>query len=465
MPKGTNQKLKLYRLAQIMLENTDDEHYITMPEIMEELGKYEVTADRKTIYADLRDLSVLGIEVEGEPIGNRYHYRVVNRPFELPELKLLVDSIQSSKFITEKKTNTLIKKLEKLVSKYDAQRLQRQVYVSGRIKTMNESIYYTVDAIHNAISENKKIKFQYFQWNVKKEMELRHGGAWYHISPWGLSWDDENYYMIGYDAEAQMIKHYRVDKMLHIRMSGESRDGKEHFKKLDMADYAKKSFGMFRGKETSVKMLVNNSLAGVIIDTATIQKPSKSQAFWGTMGDLMVEDYKFNLSNIGSVRFSPFINPLLFSYSGSNGLSYRQDFRYNRLFRGDKLLRIVPKLGYNFTRKEFYWSLNADFEYWPQKRGFFRLNVGNGNRIYSSKVLDELKAMPDSIFNFDLIHLDYFKDLYFNFRHTVEVVNGLDIGLGFSAHKRTAVEPSRFVITGDYPMPPPEFMDKFKSLK
>ena len=287
MPKGTNQKLKLYRLAQIMLENTDDEHYITMPEIMEELGKYEVTADRKTIYADLRDLSVLGIEVEGEPIGNRYHYRVVNRPFELPELKLLVDSIQSSKFITEKKTNTLIKKLEKLVSKYDAQRLQRQVYVSGRIKTMNESIYYTVDAIHNAISENKKIKFQYFQWNVKKEMELRHGGAWYHISPWGLSWDDENYYMIGYEkrnvspwqlawengcyyliafADEKGIRHYRVDKMLHIRMSDESREGREHFKKLDMADYAKKSFGMFRGKETSVKMLVNNSLAGVIID-------------------------------------------------------------------------------------------------------------------------------------------------------------------------------------------------------
>ncbi|RJU24401.1 hypothetical protein DXA05_23705 [Bacteroides sp. AM54-2NS] len=212
--------------------------------------------------------------------------------------------------------------------------------------------------------------------------------------------------------------------------------------------------------ESEKKLYFDNALRR---DTATIQKPSKSQAFWGTMGDLMVEDYKFNLSNIGSVRFSPFINPLLFSYSGSNGLSYRQDFRYNRLFGGDKLLRIVPKLGYNFTRKEFYWSLNADFEYWPQKRGFFRLNVGNGNRIYSSKVLDELKAMPDSIFNFDLIHLDYFKDLYFNFRHTVEIVNGLDIGLGFSAHKRTAVEPSRFVITGDYPMPPPEFMDKFKN--
>lgn len=198
-------------------------------------------------------------------------------------------------------------------------------------------------------------------------------------------------------------------------------------------------------------------------DTVAKQSKSKSQVFWGTMGDLMLEDYKFNLSNIGSVRFSPFINPLLFSYSGSNGLSYRQDFRYNRLFRGDKWLRIVPKLGYNFTRKEFYWSLNADFEYFPRKRGFFRLNVGNGNRIYSSKVLDELKAMPDSIFNFDLIHLDYFKDLYFNFRHSIEVVNGLDVSVGFSAHKRTAVQPSRFEMIGNYPMPPPEFMKRFKN--
>ena len=266
MPKGTNQKFKLYRLAQIMLEKTDEEHYITMPEIMESLAEYNITADRKSIYTDLRDLSVLGIEVEGEPIGNRYHYHVVSRTFELPELKLLVDAIQSSKFITEKKSNTLIKKLEKMVSEYEAQKLQRQVYVSGRIKTMNESIYYTVDAIHNAISENKKIKFQYYQWNVKKEMELRHNGAWYHISPWGLSWDDENYYLVGYDSDAKKIKHYRVDKMLHIRLSSESREGKEFFKKLDMADYAKKSFGMFGGKEQTVKLLVKNNLAGVIID-------------------------------------------------------------------------------------------------------------------------------------------------------------------------------------------------------
>lgn len=266
MPKGTNNKFKLYRLAQIMLERTDEEHYITMPEIQNALAEYEVTADRKTLYVDLKELEQFGIEVEGEPVGNRYHYHVVSRTFELPELKLLVDAIQSSKFITAKKTNALIKKLETLVSKYDAAKLQRQVYVSGRIKTMNESIYYTIDAIHNAISEDKKIKFQYFQWNVKKEMELRHDGKYYHISPWGLSWDDENYYLVGYDSEAGKIKHYRVDKMLHLRMTDEKREGREHFNKLDMADYAKKSFGMFGGKEQKVTLRVRNDLAGVMID-------------------------------------------------------------------------------------------------------------------------------------------------------------------------------------------------------
>ena len=266
MPKGTNQKFKLYRLAQIMLENTDEEHYITMPEILDALGTYGVTADRKSIYADLRDLGTLGIDVEGEPVGNRYHYHVVDRPFELPELKLLVDAIQSSKFITEKKSNALIRKLEKFVSRYDAQKLQRQVYVSGRIKTMNESIYYTVDAIHNAISMNKKIRFQYYQWNVQKEMELRHNGAWYCISPWGLSWEGENYYLVGFDQEAGKIKHYRVDKMLHIRIMEEAREGKEHFQRLDMADYTRKSFGMFGGKEQNVRLLVDNELAGVMID-------------------------------------------------------------------------------------------------------------------------------------------------------------------------------------------------------
>ena len=266
MPKGKNQKFKLYRLAQIMSEQTDEDHYITMPEIMSALEEYEITADRKSIYADLKDLEKLGIEIEGERIGSGYHYHVIGRDFELPELKLLVDAIQSSKFITERKTNALIRKLEKMVSKYDAQKLQRQVYVSGRIKTMNESIYYTVDAIHNAITENKKIKFQYYQWNVKKEMELRHDGAWYHISPWGLSWDDENYYLIAYDSNEKIIKHFRVDKMLYIKSNGKGREGRQAFKSFDMAAYARKMFGMYGGKEEWVRIECDNSFAGVMID-------------------------------------------------------------------------------------------------------------------------------------------------------------------------------------------------------
>lgn len=266
MPKGENQKLKLYYLAKIMREKTDETHYITMPQMIEYLEAYGVKAERKSIYSDLMDLEKIGIEVEGERDGRGYHYHVVSHEFEMPELKLLVDAIQSSKFITAKKSDQLIKKLEGFVSEYEAKQLQRQVYVSGRIKTMNESIYYNVDAIHNAISDNKKIRFQYFQWNEKKEEVLRHQGAFYEISPWGLSWDNENYYLIGYDSEAEKIKHYRVDKMRTISMMNVPRDGREHIRTMDMATYTRKSFGMFGGESVTVKLLVANSLAGVVID-------------------------------------------------------------------------------------------------------------------------------------------------------------------------------------------------------
>ena len=159
MPKGANQKFKLYRLAQIMCEKTDETHYLTMPEIQKELEKYDIIAERRSLYESLKDLEEFGIEVEGERSGRGYRYHVIGRQFELAELKLLVDAIQSSKFITEKMTNRLIGKLETLVSQHDAADLRRQVFVSGRIKTMNETVYYSVDTIYNAISQNKKIKF------------------------------------------------------------------------------------------------------------------------------------------------------------------------------------------------------------------------------------------------------------------------------------------------------------------
>ena len=189
MAKSTNQKLKLLYLMQIMLENTDDEHGLSMAEIIDKLAAYDISAERKSIYSDFELLRFYGIDIQREQRDRTVYYYVGARELELAELKLLVDAVQSSKFITEKKSRQLIKKLERFVSKYDAQKLNRQVYVHGRIKTINESIYYNVDIIHSAIDKNVMIEFQYYQWNVDKEMELRHDGAFYQISPWGLVWD------------------------------------------------------------------------------------------------------------------------------------------------------------------------------------------------------------------------------------------------------------------------------------
>ena len=191
---------------------------------------------------------------------------MAERTFELPELKLLVDAVQSSKFITAKKSNELIRKLEELASVHEAKALQRQVFVGNRIKTMNESIYYNVDKIHQAISQNRLIRFHYYEWTPQKEMHLRRDGKAYEISPWGLTWDDENYYMVGYDGDAEMIKHFRVDKILDIVITDQPRSGKERFEKFDLANYAKKVFGMFSGEERTVKMRCENALAGAMID-------------------------------------------------------------------------------------------------------------------------------------------------------------------------------------------------------
>ena len=282
MAKGVNQKLKLLYLMKIFLEKTDEFHYITMPNIIAELDAYGVSAERKSIYDDIDTLCRYGLDIVGEKIDKNYGYHVVSRQFELAELKLLVDSVQAAKFITTKKSNELIKKIEGLASNHEAKQLQRQVYVQERIKTNNENILYNVDVIHGAIANNVKIIFQYFQWNVKKEMELRHNGAFYCISPWALSWDDENYYLVGYDSDAGMIKHYRVDKMIKINVTDQKREGKEYFKKFDMAVYAKKIFGMFDGEEQHVKLELKNQYAGVIIDrfgTDVIMRKSDEEHF------------------------------------------------------------------------------------------------------------------------------------------------------------------------------------------
>lgn len=266
MEGGNNQKLKILYLMKILLEKTDETHSITMPEIIESLKVYGVNAERKSLYSDMENLRLYGLDIIGEKINKTYYYRVVSRQFELAELKLLVDSVQSAKFITARKSNELIKKIEGLASKHEASQLQRQVYTTERIKTSNESIFYNVDNIHQAIASNVQITFHYFNWDVNKKQVLRKDGALYQVSPWALSWDDENYYMIAFDSVEDKIKHFRVDKMLHIALTDEKREGKMSFEKFDMGAYAKKMFGMFSGDEEDVKILCKNELAGVMID-------------------------------------------------------------------------------------------------------------------------------------------------------------------------------------------------------
>lgn len=265
MARTEKQKLKLLYIAQLLMEKTDEEHVITTQEMIDYLAKNDIAAERKSIYTDIDALTDFGmdiIKVKERPGG----YYLASRQFELAELKLLVDAVQSSKFITTKKSRELIGKLETLCSSEQGRQLHRQVVVTNRNKAANENIYYNVDMIYSAIAENVKIRFQYFEWGVNKEMKLRRDGSFYEVSPWLLSWDDENYYLIAFDTRSSMIRHYRVDKMLKIGLLAETREGKKQFENFDIAGYSRKTFGMFAGEEETVTLRCDSKLTGVMID-------------------------------------------------------------------------------------------------------------------------------------------------------------------------------------------------------
>ena len=266
MARSAFQKLKILYVMDYLLKYSDEQHPVTVAQLIAELAAHNIAAERKSIYDDIECLREYGLDIIQTGAGKLSGYYVSARDFELPELKLLVDSVQCSKFITHKKTMSLIKKIGSLASVHDAKLLNRQVYVKNRIKTMNESIYYNVDEIHRGIAENKKIRFHYFEYTVQKQRRFRREGAWYVISPFSLGWDDENYYLVGFDSQAGIIKHFRVDKMADIGVTEEPRDGEESYSALDMAVYARKTFGMFTGEETSVKLRFEKDMVGVVLD-------------------------------------------------------------------------------------------------------------------------------------------------------------------------------------------------------
>ena len=259
-------------LYKLLLQKTDEQHMLTADELIDALSQHGIEAERKSVYSDIESLQHFGLDVihQRGPGGGYY---IASREFELPELKLLVDAIQCSRFITAKKSNELIKKIESLASEPQARTLQRQVYVSDRVKTINESIYYNIDALHSAISAGVQITFRYFEWALdfsaqeRIQKRYRKDGALYQASPWALTWDDENYYMIAYDKTTNKIRHYRVDKMEGISLTKKPREGQQMFcNQFNVAAYSRKIFGMFSGEEKTVRLACENRFISVIRD-------------------------------------------------------------------------------------------------------------------------------------------------------------------------------------------------------
>lgn len=271
MAKSSNQKLKLLYLLKILEEQSDEAHPLTVQQIITELNRCGIKAERKSVYDDLEALGQFGKDIVVLK-GRQNRYYLGERHLQLAELKLLVDAAQSAKFITAKKSDELIDKISSLTSRHEASLLRRQVHVQGRVKTINEGIYYNVDILQTAISQNHKISCQYYEWAVDKTSprlftrRWRRDGKPYVISPWTMVWDDENYYLVGFDSDANMIKHYRVDKLASLKELDEARDGRAQYEALDIGEYTKRTFGMFGGDEEYVKLRFANRLIGVVVD-------------------------------------------------------------------------------------------------------------------------------------------------------------------------------------------------------
>lgn len=266
MPKSDRQKLKLLYIMKILSEETDENHPMPMAVLLERLGQYEIQAERKSIYSDIGFLNDFGEDIAFNPSKTDGGYFLCSRTFELPELKLLVDAVLASKFITATKSQALIRKIEQLTSKQEAVQLQHELFNTSRIKNENEGIYYHIDTIEKAIHENRMITFPYMEWSFSKQLVPRKNGLLYRISPWALLWNDENYYLIGYDDTAGIIKHFRVDKIGEVTILEELRKGKEVFEACNLETYSTKTFGMYGGQEDIVTLSCRNHLVGVMLD-------------------------------------------------------------------------------------------------------------------------------------------------------------------------------------------------------
>ena len=285
MPRSFNQKLKILYLMKFLQEKTDREHPVSVKDIIQTMEAYGISVERKTVYDDIETLRTFGMKIgsrRGKPAG----FYLEERTFELPELKFLMDAVQSSKFITEKQSAALVRKLEDLASVHEAKKLKSQVFLMPGIKTLNEEIYTNIETIYDAISANQQISFRYYQWTLSRELKPKRGGERYRVSPGKLLWNNDNYYLMGLDESSGIVKHYRVDKMMDVAVEEEKRSGESVFRDFDMGRFSAETFGMFDGKETILKIRFSNELVGVVLDRfgkkAVLQRSDDTHFFLQT---------------------------------------------------------------------------------------------------------------------------------------------------------------------------------------
>lgn len=313
MPRSEWQKLKLLYLEKILNEESDETHPIATKKLIELLNSQGISCERKAIYDDIECLRHFGHDI-GKTDGKYGGYSMLSRKFQLPELKLLVDAVHSSKFITQKKSEELISKLASLVSRHEAIQLKREIYTSDRLKNENEKVYLNVDPLHSAIRDDRQISFLYFQWTRNKKKNYRRGGQRYTVSPWSLLWDDENYYLIAYDHKSCERRHYRVDKMEDIRIEKGKRKGEETMSDFNADDYSRSVFGMFGGETKSVTLLCGNDMAGVIFDRFGISTPVR-----------LIDSEHFEVTV--KVTVSPQFYAWVFAFGGAIKISDPEDVR------------------------------------------------------------------------------------------------------------------------------------------
>lgn len=265
MPKSEKQKQKLLYILKMLQEKSDESHPIKTETIVEMLDREGIHAERKSIYNDMDTLRDFGYDIVLTK-GKNGGYFLAYRDFDVAELKVLVDAVQASRFITTKKSKELIGKITTLAGEHEAKNLKREVFVMNRIKSENEAIYYNVDEIFEAIENNKQITYKYLEYSINKEAVPRRNGKVYKVNPLALAWNEEKYYLIAYDEEADLVKNYRVDKMKDVVVLPVARIMNDKSKNFDVADYCNRAFGMYSGEDETLTVRFPNRLIGVVID-------------------------------------------------------------------------------------------------------------------------------------------------------------------------------------------------------